>query len=132
MAKIKKAKGSISRVLSALLRDGHSSRDMVAHILKHPTRKPDAKTSIYCKAARFSYLGLLLMGFTLPILLPVSQVRSYRTVSPLPTRGGILSVALSVSLRCPGVTRHLRFCGARTFLVHIYARDHPTLLRGQT
>jgi hypothetical protein len=41
-------------------------------------------------------------------------VRSYRTVSPLPVPlryppraiGGLLSVALSVRLPCPGVTRH--------------------------
>jgi len=37
-------------------------------------------------------------------------VRSYRTVSPLPVPrgaiGGLLSVALSVALRRPGVTRH--------------------------
>jgi len=32
-------------------------------------------------------------------------VRSYRTFSPLP-EGGLFSVALSVNLRCPGVTWH--------------------------
>ncbi len=39
-----------------------------------------------------------------------SPVRSYRTLSPLPVPqaaiGGLLSVALSVALRRPGVTRH--------------------------
>jgi len=36
-------------------------------------------------------------------------VRSYRTLSPLPldcSSGGLLSVALSLSLRWAGVTRH--------------------------
>jgi hypothetical protein len=43
---------------------------------------------------------------------PVSRraVRSYRTLSPLPigfaTTGGLLSVALSLGLPPPGVTRH--------------------------
>lgn len=39
-----------------------------------------------------------------------SAVRSYRTLSPLPDPlraiGGLLSVALSIGLRLPGVTRH--------------------------
>jgi len=34
-------------------------------------------------------------------------VRSYRTISPLPSKeGGIFSVALSVSLHFPGITWH--------------------------
>ena len=33
-----------------------------------------------------SYLVLLRMGFTLPVLLPKPAVRSYHTVSPLPLR----------------------------------------------
>ncbi len=38
-----------------------------------------------------------------------SAVRSYRTISPLPSEklGGIFSVALSVGLRPPGITWHL-------------------------
>jgi len=36
-----------------------------------------------------------------------SAVRSYRTISPLPTEvGGIFSVALSIDSRRPGVTWH--------------------------
>ncbi|KTC90095.1 hypothetical protein Ldum_1163 [Fluoribacter dumoffii NY 23] len=33
-------------------------------------------------------------------------VRSYRTFSPLPQRGGIFSVALSVGSHLPGITWH--------------------------
>jgi len=33
-------------------------------------------------------------------------VRSYRTISPLPQRGGIFSVALSVGSHLPGITWH--------------------------
>ena len=36
----------------------------------------------------------------------VSAVRSYRTLSPLPNMGGLLSVALSLELPPPGITRH--------------------------
>ena len=36
----------------------------------------------------------------------VGAVRSYHTISPLPHRGGIFSVALSVGSRPPGVTWH--------------------------
>jgi hypothetical protein len=39
------------------------------------------------------------------MLITQHAVRSYRTFSPLP-EGGSFSVALSVSLRCPGVTWH--------------------------
>jgi len=52
------------------------------------------------------------VGFTLPLLLPASAVRSYRTISPLPNilcriSGGLFSAALSIGLRLPGVTWHL-------------------------
>ena len=57
------------------------------------------------------YLVLLQVGFTLPPTVATGAVRSYRTISPLPTRsdfiGGIFSVALSVGLHRPGVTWHL-------------------------
>jgi len=50
------------------------------------------------------------VGFTLPLLLPASAVRSYRTISPLPNTfsgtGGIFSAALSIGSRLPGVTWH--------------------------
>jgi hypothetical protein len=55
-------------------------------------------------------LALLRVGFTVPPPLPGSAVVSYTTVSPLPVPlraiGGLFSVALSIALRRPGVTRH--------------------------
>ena len=68
------------------------------------------------------YLVLLRAGFTVPPSVATGAVRSYRTISPLPARtpkdarlGGLLSVALSVGSRPPGVTWRLAL-GARTFL----------------
>ena len=78
------------------------------------------------------YLVLLQAGFAVPPSVTTDAVRSYRTLSPLPAHllvpspamrgrvregslGGLLSVALSVDSRPPGVTwRHA--LGARTFL----------------
>src|SRR5690606_23688419 len=61
-----------------------------------------------------SYLVLLRVGFTVPQTVTSCAVRSYRTLSPLPAPvcfrtwrlGGLLSVALSVGSRLPGVTWH--------------------------
>ena len=57
-----------------------------------------------------SYLVLLQVGFTIAVLVANHAVRSYRTISPLPViadLGGMLSAALSVGSRPPGVTWHL-------------------------
>ena len=56
-----------------------------------------------------SYLVLLRVGFTMPRTVTSRAVRSYRTLSPLPALarlGGLLSAALSVGSRLPGVTWH--------------------------
>jgi len=63
-----------------------------------------------------SYLVLLRAGFTMPQTVTSCAVRSYRTLSPLPVPslsikeseaiGGLLSAALSVGSRPPGVTWH--------------------------
>ena len=54
-----------------------------------------------------SYLVLLQVGFTKPSRVTTDAVRSYRTLSPLPTEvGGLLSAALSVGSRLPGITWH--------------------------
>ena len=68
----------------------------------------------------FPYLVLLQAGFAVPPSVTTGAVRSYRTLSPLPPDlaagvGGLLSVALSVDSRPPGVTWRLAL-GARTFL----------------
>src|SRR3569833_1113056 len=55
------------------------------------------------------YLVLLRAGFTVPRRVATRAVRSYLTISPLPALadiGGIISVALSVGSRPPGVTWH--------------------------
>ena len=82
---------------------------------------PDASSSrpgSGCETGRFapipkdrtsSCLALLPMGFTEPDRSPGLLVSSYLTVSPLPTgcpAGGLLSVALSLTLRPVGVTHH--------------------------
>jgi len=52
--------------------------------------------------------GLAPGGVYLATSVTRSAVRSYRTLSPLPNKsGGILSVALAVGSRPPGVTWHL-------------------------
>ncbi len=64
----------------------------------------------------FLYLVLLQTGFTMPSNVATDAVRSYRTLSPLPAvnniavvhcLGGLLSAALSVGSRPPGVTWRL-------------------------
>lgn len=55
---------------------------------------------------RTPYLVLLREGFTLTRRVTPSPVGSYPTVAPLPSfEGGIVSVALSLGLPPPGVTR---------------------------
>ncbi len=65
---------------------------------------PDGCTT---KDAILPYLALLRAGFTVPPSVTTDAVRSYRTLSPLPAPkclGGLLSVALAVGSRLPGVT----------------------------
>ena len=66
------------------------------------------------RAAPRPLFGLAPGGVCLATPVTSGPVRSYRTLSPLPVRpartratiGGLLSAALSVALRRPGVTRH--------------------------
>ncbi len=68
-------------------------------------RRPASESSALC-------LTLLRVGFAEPTESPRLLVSSYLTVSPLPpvvagtTGGGLLSVALSLTLRPVGVTDH--------------------------
>ncbi|GAJ62547.1 hypothetical protein JFPO14_contig00010-0272 [Edwardsiella piscicida] len=86
--------------------DSHSSRPAIAHWLKQPTRVQ------YGPYLVNPYLALLRVEFTVPRSVASRAVRSYRTLSPLPDPtlqraiGGLLSVALVVGLRPPGVTWH--------------------------
>ena len=94
----------VSRVLYALRRDSHSSRPGVTAWLQQPTREQ--------RGPRYRSPIRSCSGWGLPCHATLSPraVRSYRTVSPLPVPlraiGGLLSVALAVSSRCPGVTWH--------------------------
>ena len=85
----------------------HSSRPAIAHWLQQHTRSQRGP-----RRTR-SYLVLLRVEFTLPHTVASGAVRSYRTLSPLPVSltdhghlGGLLSAALVVGLRRPGVTWH--------------------------
>jgi len=94
----------VSRVLYVLRRDSHSSRPGVAAWLQQPTREqrgPRYRSPIWSCSE---------WGLPCRTTLTPYAVRSYRTLSPLPVPlraiGGLLSVALAVSSRCPGVTWH--------------------------
>lgn len=81
--------------------DNHSSRLKITLKLKQPTRfrcGPHHKEP---------YLVLLRVEFTLQPTVTSGPVRSYRTLSPLPTEvGGLLSAALVVGSRLPAVSWH--------------------------
>ena len=87
----------------------HSSRRTITHTLQRPTRIQHGP------CLKDPYLVLLPVGFTMPWTVTSHAVRSYRTLSPLPpipiarnhNEGGLLSAALSVGSRRPGVTWHL-------------------------
>jgi hypothetical protein len=88
----------------------HSSGMHVTVHLKQPTRKLTRATRCGLATAVLPYLALLQAGFAVPSTVTGDAVRSYRTLSPLPALagfGGLLSVALSVGSRPPGVTWRL-------------------------
>ena len=73
------ARGSISRVLSTLLRLGfegmgdHSSRGGIAPALKQPTRATGPEQALEREAPRRPYSVLLPVGFTMPPPLPAPR-----------------------------------------------------------
>ncbi len=97
-------------------RDGHSSATPVAWRLEQPTRttRPGHGSRALLLASNEpapSLFGLAPGGVCRAAGVAAGAVRSYRTVSPLPrpkakNRGGLFSVALSLSLRPPDVIRH--------------------------
>jgi hypothetical protein len=97
--------------------DNHPSGTHVTVRLERPTRKPLRAAGTDPMVRALPYLVLLQVGFAVPPRVATGAVRSYRTVSPLPAGcssrrgaadiGGLLSVALSVGSRPPGVTWHL-------------------------
>ena len=95
---------------AAAFADGYSSRMAVASHLKQPTRTPVQDRTCYTRQ-RVSLYGLAPDGVYHARPVTSSAVRSYRTFSPLPAypfpvSGGLFSVALSLGLPPPGVTRH--------------------------
>src|SRR3546814_11616617 len=92
----------------------HSSSPELAFGIKRPTRVPGRN-----EAPMAPLFGLAPGGVCHAAAVAGRAVRSCRTLSPLPAPwgiGGLLSVALSLGSPPPGVTRHRRFRGARTFL----------------
>ena len=100
--------GSVTTAVAVA--DGYSSRMAVASHLKQPTRT-SVQDRTCCKRQRVSLHGLAPDGVYHARSVASSAVRSYRTFSPLPAypfpaSGGLFSVALSLGLPPPGVTRH--------------------------
>ena len=101
----KMAAGPVSRILSALRRDGHSSGPRITAWLKRPTRRlwraEPARLSSTPEGLleNPSLFGLAPCGVCPARRITAPAVRSYRTFSPLPEPrgpGGMFSVALSV------------------------------------
>ena len=106
----KMAAGPVSRILSALRRDGHSSGPRITARLKRPTRRlwraEPARVPGKAEASlgNPSLFGLAPCGVCPARRITASAVRSYRTFSPLPEPcgpGGMFSVALSVERSRP-------------------------------
>jgi len=91
--------------------DNHSSGTTVTDSLKQPTRKrPRARHML-------PYLVLLRMGFTLPRSVATRAVRSYRTISPLPSRSRAVYFLWHFPwARAPQALPGILPAGARTFL----------------
>ena len=91
--------------------DNHSSGTTVTDSLKQPTRKrPRARHML-------PYLVLLRMGFTLPRSVATRAVRSYRTISPLPSRSRAVYFLWHFPwARAPQALPGTLSAGARTFL----------------
>ncbi len=88
----------------------HSSGTCVTTCLKRPTRIPYGPYVRTLQSNGFLF-GLAPSGVFPATTVTNRAVRSYRTISPLPTIpkgkvGGIFSVALSVGSHLPGVTWH--------------------------
>jgi hypothetical protein len=112
------ARRRVSRVLSRRRRipngDGHSSGTPVAERLVRPTRAAARRFARFPQKSGSlpPLLGLAPGGVFPAVAVAGGAVRSYRTVSPLPSAGnsgrtgGVLSVALSLGSPPPGITRH--------------------------
>ena len=110
-----RARRSVSRVLSPPRRTGagddHSSGTPVTGRLVRPTRAAARKPACRTLAGAPPLRGLAPGGVYHAGPVAGTAVRSYRTLSPLPSlaeasEGGLLSVALSLGSPPPGITRH--------------------------
>src|ERR1700738_2496140 len=110
--------------------DGHSSRSTVTHALEQPTR------SVFNRGGPplAAYLALLPLGFAAPQLLPAVRWALTPPFHPcLSRRQSRWPSAVYSLLHCPsmplnGTAQVLPGsvpAGARTFLEHLHARDHP-------
>ena len=87
-------------------RGGHSSLSVIADALMQPTRVTGLENRPGASPAS-PLFGLAPGGVCRAVPVARSAVRSYRTLSSLPrTRGGLLSVALSLGLPPAAVSRH--------------------------
>src|SRR5579859_7900408 len=91
--------------------DGHSSGAPVTGRLARPTRAAARKCASPACAGAPPLLGLAPGGVYHAASVAGRAVRSYRTLSPLPSvakamEGGLLSVALSLGSPPPDVIRH--------------------------
>ena len=100
----------VSRVLSPLREVDHLSGTAVTRGLEQPTRDFPILADRSARAAPHPLFGLAPGGVCRAAPVTGSAVVSYTTVSPLPVPsraiGGLFSVALSVALRRPAVSRH--------------------------
>jgi len=111
--------------------DNHPSGARVAASLKRPTRKLLRAAGAGPKARVFPYLVLLQVGFAVPPNVATGAVRSYRTLSPLPSPHCCSAWAVCSLLhfpwaRAPQALPGTLPCGARTFLCSDAAIAWPT------
>ena len=107
----------------------HPSGTRVAARLERPTRKPPRAAGAGLAAHVLPYLALLQVGFAVPPNVATGAVRSYRTLSPLPSPHCCGAWAVCSLLHCPWARAPQALpgtllCGARTFL-HACAQRLP-------
>jgi hypothetical protein len=99
----------------------HPSGTRVAARLERPTRKLLRAAGAGSVARAFPYLVLLQVGFAVPPNVATGAVRSYRTLSPLPSphccdAWAVCSLLHFPWARAPQALPGTLPCGARTFL----------------
>ena len=109
----------------------HPSGTRVAARLERPTRKLLRAAGAGSAARVFPYLVLLQVGFAVPPNVATGAVRSYRTLSPLPSphccgAWAVCSLLHFPWARAPQALPGTLPCGARTFLCSVAAIAWPT------